>query len=151
MNLFGYGTFITNKLYLDEDNVRAAYLPNYIRIMRPFDQFPFILMYKFKKDDAKIGFWGLKFEIRDSDIDYFDYYEGEGDLYVRIRLRCIYSDCTEEDVFVYYPTQKTIQIYDLYSYISSIDKWGIKIKKECPEVISDFPDLLRMDDPRSNH
>jgi hypothetical protein len=49
MKIFGYGTFITKGIYQNHQNVRAAYLPGYVRVVRPFDSFPFILKAKLEK------------------------------------------------------------------------------------------------------
>jgi hypothetical protein len=150
MKIFGYGTFITKKMYESKNWVRSAFLPGYIRILRTNDPFPFIL----KKDPTIIndrdGFWGLVFKISDPEIDVFDYYEGEGYLYDRISIKYVLPDGTGGSAYTYYPTQDTIDSLDLKKYVSSPDSWRMKIQNEYPEIIGRFPELKRTDDPRNN-
>ncbi|MCP4762735.1 MAG: gamma-glutamylcyclotransferase [archaeon] len=147
MKIFGYGTLITKKMYSNKRNIRPAYLPGYYRVVESHGLYPFIL-----KDSGKYqissGFWGLTFHIDSDQIRSLDTYEGEGSLYKRIEEKCVYADGTEDDVFLYYPMQNTILQNKLEELIHLGDLWQKKIEKENPEILSEFPDLKRIDDPR---
>jgi len=145
MKLFGYGTFITNGFYKQYKNVHSAFLPGYVRIHRSEDLFPFILQVPPGMDIA--GFWGLVFEVTQEELDYLDYYESR--LYIRIQVDCVYKDGTKELVMTYYPKKRCITQYKLDDYISKIDPWRIKIIKEHPDIIEEFPEL-RLEAPPRN-
>ena len=139
MKIFGYGTFITSEIYRNFQDVRAAFLPGYIRIQRPLDPFPYILTLD-STDETK-GFWGLVFEVDTEGLKQLDYYEGS--LYSRIHVSVMYSDGGKEAVMVYFPTERTISQYDLLDYITDEDPWRIRIVQRNPEILRDYPELAR--------
>ena len=137
MKIFGYGTFITSGFYKNYTNVQPGFLPGYIRIRRPQDPFPFIL--RNSSDTPNKGFWGLFFEVTSKQLDDLDYYEGG--LYERIPVECIYKEGSKELSMTYYPTKKSIQLYNLTDFISEIDPWRLKIITDHLEIIKEFPEL----------
>jgi len=146
MKIFGYGTFITSGIYQNFENVRAAYLPGYLRVLRPTDPFPYVL-----KDDSNTppkGFWGLVFEVTPDQLVDLDYYEGS--LYERIQVECMYNDRRKEFITIYYPTKRSIKYYKLTEYIVDFDPWQEKIKTDHPEIVEEFPELV-WDHPPNNH
>ena len=143
--IFGYGTFITRKMYKDKRNVEVAYLPDYFRVFRPqLDWFPYII----HKDEIKNveinvnpGFWGLIFEVNSEKLVNLDRYEGSGVLYKRIYINCFLKDGKKEKTFIYYPKDEIIRDYNLVSFISFGDLWREKIIIEFPEIVIEFPEL----------
>jgi gamma-glutamylcyclotransferase (GGCT)/AIG2-like uncharacterized protein YtfP len=146
LHIFGYGTFITLKLYENKGNVKPAFLPNYFRVLKPGENFPFII-----KDNSlygsKSGFWGLVFEINNSELEKLDHYEGKGYLYDRITETVIHRDASERSVMMYYPREELISAYNLKKLIDLGDLWRAKIVKDYPEIIKKYPDLARTDNP----
>ena len=149
LKIFGYGTFITLKLYENKGNVRPAFLPNYFRVLNPGQEFPFII-----KDNglygSKSGFWGLVFEINNSELENLDRYEGKGFLYDRITETVVYGDKSEDSVMTYYPREELISSYNLKKLIDLGDLWMAKIVEDYPEIIEKYPDLARTDNPSKN-
>jgi gamma-glutamylcyclotransferase (GGCT)/AIG2-like uncharacterized protein YtfP len=148
MMIFGYGTFITLRLFENKRNIRPAFLPKYYRIFRLFDSYPYILNASDYPSKLKPGFWGLTFDVNESELKGLDHYEGEGVLYNRIEAKCIFSDKSEHDINVYYPTESTIGQNQLPKYIHQGDTWLKKMKKENSDIFLEFPDLARSEDPR---
>lgn len=146
LKIFGYGTFITLKLYEKKGNVKPAFLPNYFRVLKPGQDFPFII-----KDNgsygSKSGFWGLVFEINSSELVELDRYEGKGFLYDRITETVIYRDGSEGNVMIYYPRDELISSYNLKKLIGLGDLWMVKIVEDYPEIIKKYPDLAQTDNP----
>lgn len=117
-SVFGYGTFITKQMYKGKQNVRAAYLPNYYRVYRPQDWFPYILMDDNSFRNVKSGFWGLLFYVTENELRHLDQYEGEGSIYRRIRVDGLEKTGEETEFFVYYPMNHRIE-------------WRFMVEKNC--------------------
>ncbi|MBD3352412.1 MAG: hypothetical protein GF364_13070 [Candidatus Lokiarchaeota archaeon] len=143
MLVFGYGTFITKKIYKDKNNVQPAYLPRYFRVYRPRDWFPYVIKSSDCNDsvDFKPGFWGLVFQVNKSELTELDLYEGEGSLYKRISEQFLLPDGSKIDAFLYYPMKNTIRRYNLMDYIRLGDLWRKKIIEEHPDIVKEFPQL----------
>ena len=136
MKIFGYGTFITSGIYQNFQHVRAAFLPGYVRILRPVDPFPYIIRAETKNQSS--GFWGLVFEVDVEGLKRLDFYEGG--LYKRIHVDILYSDGASESVMVYYPTQRVISQYHRLDYITDEDPWRTQLLDH-PDIIAEFPEL----------
>ncbi|MHA1340961.1 MAG: gamma-glutamylcyclotransferase family protein [Promethearchaeota archaeon] len=166
--IFGYGTFITKKFYRRYSYVEPAFLPHYYRIFRrdKGDWFPFILheseLDKIKNsrrsnqttnnvsqlfNKLKSGFWGLIFGVTDEELKKMDYYEGEGVLYKRIMENVILKNTNHVRAYLYYPTEETIEKYNLREYILQGDLWQEYIIKNYKEIIDEFPELRKVDPP----
>lgn len=143
--IFGYGTFITKKLYKSSFNVQPAYLSGYFRIYSPNHWFPFIVKDNGNYKKFKSGFWGLIFEVDQKELAYLDMYESEGQLYDRIIERVVLKSGQLVECYLYYPTQKIIEDNNLYELIQLGDGWRQKIINEFPEIISEFPELEKSD------
>lgn len=139
--VFGYGTFITKKLYRNRRNVKSAFLPRYFRISKHSDLYPYILKDKGQYPDRKSGFWGLTFDVNDRELQDLDNYELLGTLYDRILESCLFTDGTKKPVSLYYPTQAIINKYELNQLIPLGDLWQKRIVEKFPEIIQEFPEL----------
>ena len=148
MMIFGYGTFISLRMYKDKKKVQAAFLPDYYRVYKPSNGFPYILKASDYQSLRKPGFWGLIFEVNQEELKRLDVYEGEGSLYHRINGNCILPNKNEQPVSFYYPTESSIRYEDLANYLRHGDTWLEKMKRENADIIMEFPDLSRTDDPR---
>lgn len=141
--VFGYGTFITKQVYKDKEKVRPAYLPDYFRVYRPQDWFPYVLRDDDSHPEVKSGFWGLLFKVNDEELRNLDIYEGEGRLYRRIKANGLEKNGDEAEFYIYYPMDSTIREMNLHQYVSSGDLWRQKIIDEHPGIIQDYPQLKR--------
>lgn len=141
LKIFGYGTFITKKLYKNSSNVQPAYLSGYFRVYNPNNWFPYVLKDDGSQRDNKSGFWGLVFEVNKEELAQLDRYEGKGVLYDRIVEKVSLKDGQIVECYLYYPTAATIENNKLYNLIKLGDVWRKKIIEEYPEIIDEFPEL----------
>ncbi|MHA1819479.1 MAG: gamma-glutamylcyclotransferase family protein [Promethearchaeota archaeon] len=139
--IFGYGTFITKKFYKRYDDVKSAFLPGYYRVTPPGYWYPFVIKDNGAYPHIKSGFWGLVFKVDENGLKRLDIYEGEGDLYSRVKVDIIYSDGAKGVAELYYPTERSIKETNLYSLIPEGDKWRERIIQKHPDIIKEFPEL----------
>ena len=69
-SVIGYGTFITNGLWKDKQEVTVCLVKDYIRILPEGSWFPYALPFNGG------SFYALKFEVESKELKNLDYYEG---------------------------------------------------------------------------
>lgn len=134
--LVAYGTFITNNLWKNYENVEVCLVKNYRRILPPGNWFPYVL------PDKNAQFWGLKFDVNFDQLIQLDTFEGvKLGLYSRIATKVFLKNDIEISADIYVPTEKTIKQYNIILDIDAEDRWKNEIKKY-PELIEKFPELI---------
>lgn len=134
--IVGYGTFITQKRWLDYTNVAVCLIKGFRRIFPPENWFPYVI------PDKKSQFWGLKFDVNSSQLSNLDKYEGvRAGLYSRFNVKVVLKDKTEINAEMYVPTKKTINQQKLVLDIDNVDAWKLEIKKH-KDIINKFPELI---------
>jgi len=157
--VFGYGTFITNKIYKKYKNPKPAFLMDYYRIFRKNegDWFPYILhkqVFEITKNNdknnksekvlqIKPGFWGIVFEVDEDELYELDKYEGLEEIYKRIEDNVMLKDGTILKAMIYYPNDKTIKQKRLKDFLNERDLWLDYMKENFKEIINEFPELIQ--------
>lgn len=135
--MIGYGTFITNQTYSEAKQVFVCKLRNYRRLWFGTTIYPFII-----PDKEFAGLHALCFTLDKERLPSLDKYEGvEAGLYTREEIEVELESGDFCQAFIYIPTQKCINEYELTSTKDPNDSWMNEIKKT-PEIGDKFPKLL---------
>ena len=135
--LIGYGSFITNKSFIESHTIFLCKIKGYRRLWFKTTVFPFIL-----PDPSFSGIHALCFTIEEEQIKNLDKYEGvDAGLYSREKILVEFIDGNQCYAYIYIPTNKCIQEYDLTFNNDPDDVWMDEIKK-FPEVCKKYPELL---------
>ncbi|GAI96159.1 unnamed protein product [marine sediment metagenome] len=134
--LVAYGTFITNNLWKNYENVEVCLVKNYRRILPPENWFPYVL------PDINAQFWGLKFEVNFDQLNQLDKFEGlDMGFFYRKIIKILLMNNSEIMVEIYIPTEKIIELENLSLDLDIEDRWKLEIKKH-PDIIKQFPLLI---------
>lgn len=134
--LVAYGTFITNNLWKNYENVEVCLVKNYRRILPPGNWFPYVL------PDVNAQFWGLKFDVNFDQLNQLDKFEGlDMGFFYRKTIKILLMNNSEIMVEIYIPTEKTIELENLSLDLDIEDRWKLEIKKH-PDIIKQFPRLI---------
>lgn len=133
--LVGYGTFIPNKMFLESD-VHICVINHYRRIWTGETVFPFVL------EDPNARFYGIVFSVSQSRLEKLDLYEGvDNGLFLRKAVEVQLNNGQSLPVFMYVPSQQTIDEFHLTLESDIEDRWMEQIRKN-QEVCAMFPQLL---------
>ena len=133
--LVGYGTFIPNKMFLESD-VHVCVIKHYRRIWTGETVFPFVL------EDPNARFYGIVFSVSQTRLEKLDLYEGvDNGLFLRKAVEVQLPNGQALPVFMYVPSQQTIDEFHLTLESDIEDRWMEQIRKN-QEVCAMFPQLL---------
>ena len=132
--LVGYGTFIPNKMF--ESDVHVCVIKNYRRVWTGETVFPFVL------EDPNARFYGIVFSVTQTRLEKLDLYEGvDNGLFLRKAVEVQLNNGQSLPVFMYVPSQHTIDEFHLTLESDTEDRWMEQIQKN-QEVCARFPQLL---------
>lgn len=134
--IVGYGTFITQKRWINYINVEVCLIKKFRRILPSGNWFPYVL------PDDNSQFWGLKFDVKKSQLKQLDEFEGlDKGFFFRKNIIVKLRDNSELKADIYVPTEKTIKLQNLSLALDTKDRWKLEIKKHL-DIIAQFPELI---------
>ena len=132
--LVGYGTFIPNKMF--QSDVHVCIIKHYRRVWTGETVYPFVL------EDPNARFYGIVFSVSQTRLEKLDLYEGvDNGLFLRKAVEVRLNNGQALPVFMYVPSQRTIDEFHLTLESDTEDRWMEQIRKN-QEVCAMFPQLL---------
>jgi gamma-glutamylcyclotransferase (GGCT)/AIG2-like uncharacterized protein YtfP len=136
--LIGYGSFITNKILDKASTIEVCKLPKYRRLWLKTTIFPFVLY-----EENYPGIHALCYSINKDRLGKMDKYEGvDAGLYTRENITVDGLSGKKYQAFIYIPTEKCIQEYNLSLDKDPNDSWLEEIRKN-QDICKKYPQLLK--------